>query len=53
MNRYINNISACRMALIENYFDPESKPQNCMKCDICTGYTRAPVHLPGTIFLNI
>ena len=41
------------MALIENYFDPESKPQNCMKCDICTGYTRAQFILPGTIFLNI
>jgi ATP-dependent DNA helicase RecQ len=53
LNRYINNISACRMAFIEHYFDPESKPQKCMKCDICTGYKRKSVPIPGTIFLNI
>jgi len=53
LNRYINNISACRMAFIEHYFDPESKPQKCMKCDICTGYKRQSVPIPGTIFLNI
>ncbi len=53
LNRYINNISACRMAFIEHYFDPESKPQKCMKCDICTGYKRTSVPIPGTIFLNI
>jgi len=53
MNRYINNLSACRMGFIEHYFDPESKPTKCMKCDICTGYKRQSIPIPGTMFLNV
>jgi len=53
MNKYINNTSKCRMNMIANYFDPESKNDNCMKCDICTGKERISSPIPGTIRINL
>jgi len=53
MNKYINNDSKCRMNMIANYFDPESKSDNCMKCDICTGKRRYSSPIPGTVRINL
>ena len=39
INNYVNNTHVCRMTFMSKYFDPDSNPNTCNKCDICCNYT--------------
>lgn len=46
MNKFVDNCYNCRMCYIAKYFEPESTPKKCMKCDICNkNQSRSMEHL--------